>query len=120
MAIERLPDESELRKYPRFAVNVLVEVKVGSETISGLMVDISIEGLRISTPKPIKPSTDVVISFLVGEETVILASVVWSLDKISKGLPSYLAGLKIHSVSVNNKNLQGMAELTAFLQNLIT
>ena len=120
MAKDKLVDESERREYLRHAVNIQVEIKAGSETASGMMVAISIEGLRVSMPKPIKPSTDVVISFSAGEEVIILATVVWVLEESMAGLPSYLAGLKISSVSVNNKDVQGMAERTAFLQNLRT
>ena len=120
MTKEKLVDESERRGYLRHAVNIQVEIKAGSETASGMMVAISVEGLRISIPKLIKPSTDVVVSFAAGEEVIILASVVWALEESTAGLPSYLAGLKIYSVLVNNKDVQGMAERTAFLQNLRT
>lgn len=110
--------ETDRREHQRYAVNMQVEIKAGNETGSGLMVGTSLEGLRITTHRLIKPSTDVVITFSTGEEVVILAGVVWVLDKIKKGLSSYLAGLKIYSVSVGNKNIQGMAERTAFMQNL--
>ena len=118
MATDELMDQSERREYPRYAVNIQVEIDTGSETASGLMVDISIDGLRISLPGLIKPSADVKISFSAGEEVIILAHVVWALEKSVAGLPSYLAGLKIYSISVNNQDLQGMAERIAFLQDL--
>ena len=119
MAIDKLVDESERREHPRYAVNIQIEVRTGNEIISGLMVDISIEGLRISIPKLIKPSTDVAVSFSAKEEVNILSRAVWTLEKSTAGLPSYLVGLKINSILVNNHDLQGMAERTDFLQNLL-
>ena len=119
MAAEELVDESERREYPRYAVNIQVEVRTGSEIINGLMVDISIEGLRISIPKLIKPSTEIAVSFSAEKKVNILSRAVWTLEKNTAGLPSYLVGLKIHSVLVNNHDVQGMAERTDFLQNLL-
>ena len=76
------------------------------------------EGLRISTPTLITPDTDLVISFSDGEDVVILAGVVWVLDKNKKGLPAYLAGLQIHSIKEGLEEIQGVAARTAFLQDL--
>jgi hypothetical protein len=119
MAIEELVDESERREHPRYAVNIQIEVRTGNETVSGLMVDISIEGLRISIPKLIKPSTDLTVSFVAAGDVNILSRSIWALEKSTAGLPSYLVGLKIYSVLVDNRDLQGMAERTDFLQNLL-
>ena len=112
--------ETERREHERYDVNIQVDIKAGNEMASGLMVGTSLEGLRISTPKLIQPGTDVVVTFSTGEKVVILAGVVWVLDRITRGLSSYLSGLKIYSVTVGNKEIKGMAERTAFLQDLQT
>ena len=109
---------TDRREHQRYAVHVRVDIQAGNERDSGLMVGTSLEGLRIRTHRLIKPSTDVVVTFSTGEKVVILAGVVWVLDKIKRGLSSYLAGLQIYSVTVGNKEIKGMAERTAFLQDL--
>jgi len=119
MAGKELKNGSERREYPRHVANIQVKIRIGSETADGSIIDISLEGLRISAPRRIKPSTDVVISFSTGKEVSILARVVWTLDKIAGGLPSYLAGLKIYSISVNKKDVQSMAERVVFIENLL-
>jgi hypothetical protein len=119
MAKEELEDRSERREHPRYAVNIDVEVQIGNDKLEGLMVDISIEGLRISIPKLIKPSTDMVVTFSAEEEVHILSHAVWTLERSMAGLPSYLVGLKILSVRVNNHDVQGQAERTAFLDTLL-
>ena len=119
MAKEELVDRSERREHPRYAVNIQVEIRIGTRVISGLMVDISIEGMRISLPTLIQPSTNMVVSFSIDEEVNILSQAVWTLEKSAIGLPSYLVGLKIHSILVNNHDMQGMAERTAFLDKLL-
>jgi len=83
------------------------------------LVDISIEGLRISLPKLIKPSTDMLVTFSAEDEVHILSHAVWTLEQNLAGLPSYLVGLKIHSVRVNNHDVLGQAERTAFLDRLL-
>lgn len=118
MAMEALAIETERRGHQRYFAHVDVNIAVGNEASGGLLVGTSLEGLRIRTPRLIKPSTDVVISFFNEEDVVILAGIVWVLDKIKKGLPSYMAGLQIYSIKVGKKDLQGMAERTAFLQDL--
>ena len=110
--------KKERREYQRYSVHVQVDILAGNEMGSGLMVGTSLEGLRIKTPKLIRPSTDVMVTFSTGKKVVILAGVVWVLDKIKKGLSSYLAGLQIYSVTVGNREIKGMAERTAFLQDL--
>jgi len=119
MAKEELEDHAERRAHPRYAVNIAVKVSIGNETVDGLMVDISIEGLRISIPKLIKPSTDMLVTFSTEDEVHILSHAVWTLEQNTAGLPSYLVGLKIHSVRVNNHDMLGQAERTAFLDKLL-
>lgn len=119
MAKEVLEDHTERRAHPRYAVNIPVKVGIGNESLDGLMVDISIEGLRISIPKLIKPSTDILVSFSTEDEVQILSHAVWTLEQNMAGLPSYLIGLKIYSVRVNNHEMPGQAERTAFLDKLL-
>ncbi len=119
MAKEELVDRSERREHPRYAVSSEVEVRIDTEVIPGLLVDISIAGLRIRLPKVVKPSTDLVVTFSAEEEVRIFSHAVWTLEKSSAGLPSYLVGLRIQSFLVNNHDMQGMAERTAFLDKLL-
>jgi hypothetical protein len=112
-------NESERRKHQRYAANIQVEITADCGKATGVMVGTSLEGLRIWTNTLIEPATDVVITFSTGEKVILLAGVAWVLDKIDGGLPLYSAGLKINSVSVSGKELLGMAERTAFLQDLI-
>lgn len=110
---------SERREHERYAVNFNVEITIAGGQTTGMMVGTSLEGLRIQTTTGIQPATDVVVTLLTDEKAILLAGVVWVLDKSDKGLPSYLAGLKINSVSVDGKELKGAAERTAFLQDLL-
>ena len=111
--------KTERREHERYAVNFQVEITTEGGKTTGMMVGTSLEGLRIQTTTGIQPATDVVVSLMAGEKVILLAGVVWVLDKSNKGVPSYLAGLKINSVSVDGKELAGAAERTAFLQDLI-
>lgn len=111
--------KSERRKYRRYSANIQVEITADCGKAPGVMVGTSLEGLRIRTTTLIQPATDVVITFSTGDKVILLAGVAWVLDKIDRGLPSYSAGLRINAVSVNGNELLGMAERTAFLQDLI-
>jgi hypothetical protein len=112
--------ESERREHQRYSVNIRVEITADVGKTHGMMVGTSIDGLQIKTATRIQPATDVVITFSTGEKVIFLAGVVWVLDRIERGLPTYLTGFKINSVTANGKELQGMAERTAFLQDLLT
>lgn len=111
--------ESERMEHQRYAVNFNVEITTAGGKTTGMMVGTSLEGLRIKTTTGIQPATDVVVTLLSGEKVILLAGVVWVLDKSDRGLPSYLAGLKINSVTVDGRILEGAAERTALLQELI-
>ena len=111
--------KSERRKHKRYSVDIQVEITTDSGRAIGVMIGTSMEGLRIRTNKLIEPGTDVVVTFSIGKRVKLLARVVWVLDKVKRGLSSYLAGLKIDSISINDKELQGVAENQAFLQNLL-
>jgi len=119
MAKEELADHAERREHPRYAVNIAVDIHIGSEVVSGLMVDISIAGIRISISRLITPSTEILVTFAEKDEVKILSRAVWTLEKNTAGLPSYLVGLEIESVLVNNRDMPGMAERTAFLDQLL-
>jgi len=111
--------DTERRKHPRYSVNIQVEITVDRGKTIGMLVGTSLQGLRIKTTTLIQPATDVVIALPNGERVIFLAGVVWVLDKNKRGIPSYLAGLKIDSVSVDGKELQDIAEREAFLQDLL-
>ncbi len=110
---------AERRDHKRYSVNIQVVITADIGKATGIIVGTSLEGLRIKTPNMIPPDTDVVITFLSDDKIVLLAGIVWVIDRIEGGLPSYVAGLKINSVSVHDKELKGMAERTAFLQDLV-
>ncbi|MCP3950876.1 MAG: PilZ domain-containing protein [Desulfobacterales bacterium] len=112
--------DSERREHQRHSVNIQVEIVATSGQTTGVMIGTSLEGLCIKTSMLIEPATNVMITFSTGEKVDLLAEVAWILDKIDRGLPSYVAGLKINSVSVNGEELRGIAKRTAFLQDLIT
>lgn len=120
MSKEEQALDLERRKHQRYSANIQIEITADCGKATGVMVGTSLEGLRIWTNTLIEPATDVVITFSTGEKVILLAGVAWVLDKIDGGLPLYSAGLKINSVSVSGKELLGMAERTAFLQDLIT
>ncbi len=111
--------KSERRQHERSSVNIQVEITAACGKTSGVMIGTSLEGLRVRTTTLLQPATDVVISFSTDEKVILLAGVAWVIDKIDRGLPLYSAGLKINAVSVNGKELQGMAERIAFLQDLM-
>ncbi len=119
MAVEELEDKYERREHPRFAVDIQIEARSSDEIILGLMVDISIAGLRIRVPKFIRPDTDIMVFFSTADEVNILTRTVWALEETVAGLPSYMVGLKIHSIMVNKSDIQGMAARTDFLQKLL-
>jgi len=100
--------ESERREHQRYSVNIQVEITADFGNTLGTMVGTSLEGIRVKTIQRIQPATDVVITFSTGKEVILLAGVVWVLDNLERGLPSYLTGLKINSVSVNSRELEGM------------
>ena len=119
MPNEEHPTESERRKHQRYSANIQVDITADCGKATGVMVGTSLEGLQIRTTTLIQPATDVVVTFSTGKKVLLLAGVVWVLDKVERGLPSYAAGLKINSVSVNGNEILGIAERTAFLQDLI-
>jgi len=120
MAKEEQADGSERREHQRYSVDIQVEITANVGKTTGMMVGTSLEGLRLKTTTRLQPATDVVITFSTGEKAIILAGVVWVVDRFNRGLPEYLTGLRINSVKVGDKELQGMAERTAFLQDLLS
>lgn len=120
MAKEKPAAEPERRKHQRYSVDIQVEITADFGKTTGKMVGTSLEGLRIKTTSRIQPATDVVITFFTGEKVILLAGVVWVVDESKRGLPLYTTGLKVNSVLVDGKELKGMAERTAFMQDLLT
>jgi len=110
---------SERREHERYSVDIQVQITADFGKTAGKMIGTSLEGLMIKTTSRMQPATDVVITFSTGEKVIMLAGVVWVLDESQRGLPLYSTGLKINSVSVNDEELKGMAERTAFMQDLL-
>ena len=119
MAKEEHAVEHERREHHRYSVDIQVEMTADFGKTTGRMIGTSLEGLRIKTTSRMQPATDVVITFSTGEKVLMLAGIVWVLDESQRGLPLYSTGLKINSVSVNGEELKGMAERTAFMQDLL-
>jgi hypothetical protein len=84
-------------------------------------VDISTDGIRILSPDPILPETDIAISLATGEETLLSGTILWVLETNSKQeAPLYDVGVEIDSIILRERKAIGFAEKETIIAQILS
>ena len=111
----------ERRLKMRHPIRIGAVIITPTASVAAVTVDISTDGIRILSPEPILPETDVALSLATGEETLLSGAVLWALE-INGGQekPSYDVGIEIDSVILRENEAIGFAGKEAIVTEILS
>ena len=111
----------ERRHKKRHPIQIEATIITPTASISGVTVDISINGIRVTSPEPILPETDIALSLATGEETLLSGAILWALEtKNKQDVPGYDVGIEIDSVILKDQEAIGFAEKEAIVEEILS
>ena len=111
----------ERRRAKRHPIQIDATIITPADSIPVVTVDISTAGIRVTSPEPILPDTDVAISLATGEETLLSGAVLWALEIDSRAdAPRYEVGIEIDSVILKEHEAIGFADREAIVAELLS
>ena len=111
----------ERRLTKRHPIQIDATIITPTDSISAVTVDISTAGIRITSPEPILPETDVALSLATGEETLLSGAILWALEiESKKDKPLYDIGIEIDSVILRECEAIGFADKEAIVTEILS
>ena len=111
----------ERRRIKRHPIQIDAVIITPTASIAAVTVDISTDGIRITSPEPILPETDVALSLATGEETLLSGAILWALEINGiQDMPLYDVGIEIDSVILKEHEAIGFAEKEAIVAKILS
>jgi hypothetical protein len=110
----------ERRLKKRYPVQIDATVITPTASVEVVTVDISTDGLRITSPESILPERDVAISLATGEETLMSGTILWALEISERETPLYDVGIGIDSLISREREAIGFAEKEALVAEILS
>jgi PilZ domain len=111
--------QGERRQQIRYPLQTEVEVLTSLERVNADTVDLSTDGIRVVSPRPIPPGTMVTVQFSIEGEAYLRGQVVWVLETARVGLPAYQMGIGMESIVLGDRSGVGQAETLDLIQTII-
>jgi hypothetical protein len=111
----------EKRLAKRHPIKVNATVITPTAFIPVITVDINTDGIRITSPDPILPETDVALSLATGEETLLSGAILWVLEIDKKeNAPLYDVGIEIDSIILKEHEAIEFADRKATVAKILS
>ena len=110
---------SERRQVPRHDLRTPVEIKTAGDAIHAEAMDIGLDGIRVTAPRPIPPGTTVTILIPLKEGAYVRGPVIWTVETGKSGLPAYLMGIGADAMGTGETSAVGHAEKSQVIQSIL-
>jgi hypothetical protein len=111
----------ERRLIERRPIRIDATIITPTASIAAVTVDISTDGIRITSPEPIFPETDVALSLATGEETLLSGTILWALEiKSKQDAPLYDVGIEVDSVILREHEAIGFVDKEAIVAEILS
>jgi hypothetical protein len=110
------------RKLRRYQISINAELHTPTFYISGRIIDISSEGIRVETFIPLEPETDVAVFFNIGKDIIFKGIVIWAIthkkNRKRKGL--YQIGIEVEHMAIADIEVLGFDIREELVQEILT
>ena len=107
------------RKLPRYQISIKAELHTPAFYITGRIIDISVEGIRVETFIPIEPETDVAVFFKIGKDIIFKGKVIWVITHKDKRKGLYQIGIEVEHMAIDDIEVLGFDIREELVQELL-
>jgi hypothetical protein len=108
------------RKLPRYQISINAELHTPTFYITGRIVDISVEGIRVETFIPLEPETDVAVFFKVGKDIIFKGIVIWVITHKDKRKGLYQIGIEVEHMAIDDIEVLGFDIREELVQEILS
>ena len=108
------------RKLPRYQISIDAELHTPTFCISGSIIDISVEGIRVETLTPLELETDVAVFFNIGKDIIFKGVVIWVVTHKKKRKVLYEIGIEIEHMALADIEVLGFDIREELVQEILT
>lgn len=111
--------ERRLDKRHQLGIDAVIITPTASVPVH--TVDISTSGIRVTSPRPVLPETDIALSLATENETLLSGSVLWALEFTGNdGAPYYELGIDAHAFILRDREAIGFTDKEATVLEIIS
>ena len=107
------------RKLPRYQISISAELHTPTFYITGRIIDISVEGIRVETFIPIEPQTDVAVFFKIGKDIIFKGIVIWVITHKEKRKGLYQIGIEVEHMAIDDIEVLGFDIREELVQEIL-
>lgn len=112
---------TERRLSTRHPINVEATIITPSSSIPARTVDICAGGIRVQSPAPVLPDTDIALSLNTREETLLSGFVLWAIEVAqNEGPPAFEMGIEAEAFILSEHQAIGHAERETLVQEILS
>lgn len=111
---------TEKRLSPRHPINIPATIITSTASIPARTLDISAGGIRVLSPVPVMPETDIALSLATGEETLLSGSILWTIEAEQDGTRSFEVGIEADAFILREQEAIGRADREALVQEILS
>jgi hypothetical protein len=110
----------ERRKLPRYQISINAELHTPLFYMTGRIIDISVEGIRVETFIPLEPETDVAVFFNAGKDIIFKGIVIWVITHKDKRKGLYQIGVEVEHMAIDDIEVLGFDIREELVQEILT
>jgi hypothetical protein len=112
---------TERRQIPRHLIDIEATIVTPTASIPVHALDISAGGIRVLSPDPVLPETDIVLSLATREETLLSGSVLWTIEiEPKETTPAFEMGIEAYALILNEQEAIGYADREALVREIVS
>ena len=111
--------ENNRRQFDRHPIDIPATVHLPNGSIAATALELSVDGLRIQSPKGLRPGTHCTISLHLERETMLHGTVIWVLDDGTNVSMMYQMGIKVYAIVVPEIKAIGLPDQAEIIAEIL-
>lgn len=112
---------TEKRLSIRHPIGIEATIITPTASIPVHALDISAGGIRVLSPEPVVPETDIALSLSTREETLLSGSILWAVEvQQPQGPPAFEVGIRADAFIIKEQEAIGSADREALVLEVLS
>lgn len=112
---------TERRLSIRHPIDIEATIITPAASIPVHALDIGAGGIRVLSPEPVVPETDIALSLATREETLLSGSILWSIEvEQTQGPPVFEVGIQADAFILKEQEAIGHADREALVLEILS
>jgi hypothetical protein len=112
---------TERRQSTRHPIDIKATIITPTASIPVTAMDICARGIRVLSPEPVPPETDIALSLDTREETLLSGSIIWTIEFKQEGAPpAFEVGIEADAFILKDQEAIGHTDRETFVQEILS